>query len=193
MARRLQKLASPTFQVPFSYTALPVAWGSTGSPAMLMVYPTVARVGDASVTEETVADAVAPRVDSAVISPAKARPFWSRLTRSDIGVEPLKNFFQLDLIVAIVADEPPDDELVAGAGVGEPAGVEVELKLGLELELLPEQAVIAAVSTRASAGARKIRRVKRWNRIGCASLGRVGVESHSLRLPRSRRIRLSAR
>jgi hypothetical protein len=37
MVRRLQKLASPTFQVPFSYTALPVALGSTGLPAMLTV------------------------------------------------------------------------------------------------------------------------------------------------------------
>jgi hypothetical protein len=129
-------------------------------------------VDDASVTEETVADAVVPRADREVISPAKACPFWSRLTRSDVGVEPLKNFFQLDLIVAIVAVEPPDDELVAGADVGVPVAAGVEL--GLELELLPEQAVIAAASTRASAGARKIRRAKRWNRIRCASLGCVG-------------------
>jgi hypothetical protein len=116
-----------------------------------------------------------------LISAVKAWPFCSRLTRSDVGVDPLKNFSQLDLIVAIVADEPPDDELVAGADVGVPVAAGVVLGLELGLELL-EQAAIAAASTRVSAGARKIRRAKRWNRIRCASLG-----PHRIRLSLSAR------
>lgn len=129
---------------------------------------------DASETEETVADAADPRADSELISVENACPFCSRLTRSDVGVDPLKNFTQLDLIVAIVAAELPDD--VAGADPLVAAGLELEVAgLELELELLLEQAVIAAASTRANAGARNIRRARWRNRIRCASLSRVGL------------------
>jgi hypothetical protein len=78
------------------------------------------------------------------------------------GVEELKNASQLVLISATAAAEPPvDDELAAGVPVAADAlvaGAEVAAGLELELELLLEQAVIAAASARPSAGARKIRR-----------------------------------
>jgi hypothetical protein len=64
---------------------------------------------------------------------------------------------------------PPGFTLVVGAAVDdELAGAEVELEAVEELEPLLEQAVIAAVSTKPSAGARKTR----WNPMTYASLGR---------------------
>jgi hypothetical protein len=102
---------------------------------------------------------------------ANACPFCSRLTRSDVGVFPLKNFSQFALIVAVAALElPVPAGLEAGAaGLAGADGLAAG-ELELELELL-EQAVIAAASTKPSAGATRTRRAWRWNRIRYASLG----------------------
>jgi len=98
------------------------------------------------------------------ISAAYFSPFCKSATRSEVGVDALKNFSQLVLIVASVADEPPPVLVLAGAllvagAAGVLAGGDVVLGL------LLEQAVIAAASARPSAGARKIRRAVYWNRI----------------------------
>src|SRR5262249_45889143 len=141
-----QKTSSPTFQVPFSSTALPVAPLATVAPAAERSYFTVAFVGEFSVTESTLdvtADA-SGLAANALIAAAKVAPFCRYLARWPVGVEELKNASQLVLIAASVEAEPP------------PAGVD-EAALELEEPLL-EQAVIATASARPSAGARKIRR-----------------------------------
>jgi hypothetical protein len=73
-----------------------------------------------------------------------------------LGVEELKNVFQLVVISATALDEPPlaaGLELAVGADAEDAAGVlgAVEDEEGLELL---EQADIAVTSTRPSAGAR---------------------------------------
>jgi len=86
-------------------------------------------------------------------------PFCSSATRFEVGVDALKNVSQLDLIVATAADEPPPLLALADGlfppGVADVAGAVVAGVV--ELDPL-EHAVIAAASTRPSAGARKIRR-----------------------------------
>ena len=89
-------------------------------------------------------------------------PFCSSCTRLLFGVEELKNVSQLVVISATAAaDEPPDDAAEAAVDAADDAGAaaddagaadEVE-----ELEPL-EQADMAAISTRPSAGAKYARR-----------------------------------
>jgi hypothetical protein len=171
-----QKLASPTFHTPPSSTATPVSPLYTDMPPAVRSYFTLARVGEVTVTEVTLAvTADASGVaENAVTALARTCPFWSNWTRLLFGVDELKNSSQLVLIVATVAAEPPDDELAVGVpnAVAVAAGAELEAGAEVELELLLEQAVIAAASARQSAGARKIRRPVRRNGIRCASLGR---------------------
>jgi hypothetical protein len=93
---------------------------------------------------------------NAVIDAENCEPFCSSWTRLLFGVEELKKAFQLVVISETVAAEPPDaaaeaavdavDDAVAGA---DDAGAVDE-----EDELDPlEQADMAAMSTRPSAGA----------------------------------------
>jgi hypothetical protein len=141
-------------------------------------YFTFALLLDVIVTESTLDDtAAASGLDAkALIAVANCEPFCSSCTRLLFGVEELKNAAQLVLIAAIAAAEPPlDDEPAAGVPVAADAvvaGAEVAAELLLELELLLEQAVIAAARARPSAGARKIRRPVLRSGICCASLGR---------------------
>jgi hypothetical protein len=101
---------------------------------------------------------------------AKAEPFCSRATRWALGVDPLKNFSQVALMVAVDALEAPDPPAALAVGAAEVAAADGLAAGALELGLL-EQAVIAAASTKPSAGAARTRRTSWWNRIRCASLG----------------------
>jgi hypothetical protein len=140
-----------------------------------MVYLTVAVVADFNVTDETLADDCEPIADMAPIAWANFCPFCSRAIRSDVGVDPAKNFSQLALIVEIDAAldpfAPGDPAVFPDAAVaGLEAGADVdEPEVGV---VLLEQAVIAAASTRPKAGTSIAFGRSRWNRTG-------------LRLPRS--------
>lgn len=107
-------------------------------------------VGEVCFTEATFADADDPIADMPLIVLAKVGPFCSRLSRSAFGVDPLKNFSQLDLIVAVdpLAPDPlpvPPAALLAGAAEAEAGGALEAGGLALELGLL-EQAVTAAMT-----------------------------------------------
>jgi hypothetical protein len=122
------------------------------------LYFTDACVGEVNVTEVTLAETAdaSGLLENALTELARICPFCSSWTRLLFGVDELKNASQLVVIVAMVAAEPlleaePDAEALEGADAGLAGGEEVEL------ELLLEQAVIAAASARPSAGARKIR------------------------------------
>jgi hypothetical protein len=123
----------------------------------------VALVAESSVTESTLElTAAASGLDAnAAIEAENCEPFCRSATRLLFGVEELKKVFQLVVISAIVADEPVDvPAAVDGADDGTDAdddavtaeaddpGFDVE-----ELEPL-EQADMAAMSSRPSAGAR---------------------------------------
>ena len=117
-------------------------------------------MGEVTVTEVTLAETAAASglLENAWTALAKICPFCSSWTRLLFGVDELKNASQFAVIVATSDAEPlPEAELVAealeAADVGLAGGADE-----LELELLLEQAVIAAASARPSAGARKIRR-----------------------------------
>jgi hypothetical protein len=82
-------------------------------------------------------------------------PFCSRAMRLLFGVEELKNVFQLVVIAAIVAAEPPLAgvlEAPAGVAAADDDGA-LLAAAGAELELL-EQADIVAASMRPSTGSR---------------------------------------
>ena len=168
---RPQRLASPTFQTPFSNTAVPVWLGSRVDPPDVRLYFTVAMVAEVSVTPVTLAPRLLTRLARPLMAPANAFPFCSRVTRSELGVLELKNFSQFVVICATAAELPDDagaDE--AGTADGDPAGVEVVDAVDVaaddeddELELL--QAATARASARPSTGATMIRRATSGNRI----------------------------
>ena len=166
---RPQRLASPTFQTPFSNTAVPVWLGSRVDPPDVRLYFTVAMVAEVSVTPVTLAPRLLTRLARPLMAPANAFPFCSRVTRSELGVLELKNFSQFVVICAAAA-ELPDDEDEAGAedagaedAGADDAGADELDDEDDELELL--QAATASASARASAGARMIRRATRGNLI----------------------------
>jgi hypothetical protein len=174
---RPQKTPSPTFHTPFWRTAVPLAPLVTAAPDAVRSYFTFAWLLDVSVTESTLdVTADANGLDeNAMIAAANCEPFCSSWARSLFGVDELKNSAQLVLIAVTAAAEPPDDEPAVGvpSAVAVAVGAELEAGAEVELELLLEQAVIAAASVRQSAGARKIWRPVRRNGIRCASS--VGV------------------
>ena len=142
---RLQKLASPTFQVPLTSTATPFWFESTGVPSSRMSYVTLAWVAEVTVTFVTLALAEdAPgKLAEAWIWEANFSPFWSRLIRLAIGVFGLKNAIQLAVICATAFPlEAVEGEELDGA----PAGVVLAPGLGVELELdeplLPQAAML---------------------------------------------------
>jgi hypothetical protein len=152
-----QKLASPTFQVPSWYTAVPAASFSTVCPAAVRSYVTVACVGEVTFTESTFAETADASGLLAKVCTAleNFEPFSSRASRLLAGVDVLKNVSQL-VVIAEAADPEPlaDGELDEALEV---AGAELGLEVGLgelELELPLEHAVTAAVRARPSSGAR---------------------------------------
>jgi len=76
---------------------------------------------------------------------AKVDPFWSSFSRWEFGVDPLKNFSQLDLTVAVEPLPDPLPPTDPPAGAADVAGALDAGGLALELGLL-EQAVIAIVT-----------------------------------------------
>jgi hypothetical protein len=176
-----QKLASLTFQVPFSSTATPFAFGNAAVLPRYTVYVTVACLDEVSWTADTLAEADEPRADMPLIVLAKAVPFCSRVTRWAFGVDPLKNFSQLDLMVAVVALEAPVPPAALAVGAAEVAAADGLAAGALELGLLEQAVIAAAASTKPSAGAARARRTSRWNRIRRASLGR-GTDYHVSRV-----------
>ena len=117
---------------------------------------TVALVDEVNVTESTL-DVTAPAngLDAkALIADENSEPFSSSCTRSLLGVEELKNLFQLVVISETALAEPP-----LAAGLAEVAGADaVEdgavMEDEEELELPLEQADTAVTNTRPSAEAR---------------------------------------
>lgn len=160
---RPQKTSSPTFQVPSCSTAEPLAPLATVCPSAERSYFTAALVGVFTETESTLElRPLASGVEaSELIAEENCEPFSSSATRLALGVEELKNVFQLVVICETALPEPPETE---GATVGaddadglvdedcmfeaDEPGVDDE-----ELALL-EQADAAVTSTRPSAGAR---------------------------------------
>jgi hypothetical protein len=109
---KLQKTSSPTFQVAFWRTELPLAPLATVVPRADRSYFTVALVAEFSVTESTLeTTAEASGLDEKALSEeANSEPFSSSCTRLLVGVLELKNVFQLVVISKMAADVP----LVAG-------------------------------------------------------------------------------
>jgi hypothetical protein len=151
-----QKLATPTFQVPFCSTAVPVWFFSSGVPLTRISYFTVAWVGEVTVTLVTLAVASDARLepDWLLMTDANVGPSWSSVTRLLSGVLALKKASQFAVIAAIVAalalDEVPaeaagDDEAGdVAAGEEVPAGDDEPADVGLP----PPQA--ARVTVRAA-------------------------------------------
>jgi hypothetical protein len=143
---RLQKLASPTFQVPPMSTATPFWFDSTGVPSSRMSYVTLAWVAEVTVTFVTLAlaeDAPGKLAEDRIFE-ANADPFCSRLIRLANGVFGLKNATQL---VVISATAFPLEVAVEGEELdGAAAGVVLALGLGGELDvdapLLPHAAML---------------------------------------------------
>jgi len=163
---RLQKLASPTFQVPPSSTDFPDWLLASVWPAASMLYLTAASVEEVTVEETPCASGL---LEKLLIAPANLLPFCSSLTRSLTGVEAAKNFCQLALISAVAPVDvpvplPPEladaPALVADAPVVVETGIWVPVDEEL-LELL-EQAAAASTITIAPATARLL---AGWNRI----------------------------
>lgn len=122
--------------------------------------------GEVGLTEATFADAEFPIADMPLIVLAKVDPCCSSFTRWALGVDPLKNFSQLDLIATVdPLPDSPDGPLVGAAWV-EADGLEAGL--GLELWLL-EQEVIAIVTVIAVTAVIVAASIGRD--IPCASLG----------------------
>jgi hypothetical protein len=158
---RAQRLTSPTFHTPFWYTAVPVWPDSSDVPLAVRLYVTVAEVAEFTVTPVTLAPSPLARgkLRKELMAPENVLPFCTRPIFCESGVLELKNFSQFVLISAAAA------AVLVAAGADEDAGADVagadvagvaELELEEELELL--QAVSAAASARASAGAKIIRR-----------------------------------
>jgi hypothetical protein len=161
-----QKLASPTFHVPFSSTAVPV-WllRRVVPPGPVRSYLTVACVLEVSVTDVTLAERpdASGLLDSAVIAEENLEPFCSRATRSEVGVDELKNFSQLAVIWATAVPVPvagvpaealPLPLVAAPAPVADAAEVAGAVGADGEEELLEEHAVTASAATMAPAIAR---------------------------------------
>src|SRR3984957_3527578 len=130
---RPQKLARPTFQVPSCRTAVPDWPPSAVWPASTMLYPTVACVGEVTVTLVTLADASAARPPPACdwMIEAKSWPSSRRLMRWATGVLALKKALQLAAMVPAAAE-------LAGlleAALAEAAGAEEDEEAVLELVL----------------------------------------------------------
>ena len=142
---------------------------ATVDPAAVRSYFTVALVAESSVTESTLEDtAAASGLDAnAAIDAENCEPFCSSSIRLLFGVEELKKAFQLVVISETVAEEPPDDAAVAGAAADDAgAAADDAGTLDEEEELEPlEQADVAAMSTRPSAGAKYSRRAMGVTRI----------------------------
>jgi len=143
-----QKLVTPTFQVPFCSTAVPVWFFSSGVPPTRMSYFTVAWVGEVTVTLVTLAVASDARLepDWLLIPDANVGPSWSSVTRLLSGVLALKKASQFEVIAAIVAALALDDVPAEAAGdeaAGEevPAGADEPADVGL----LPPQAARVTV------------------------------------------------
>jgi hypothetical protein len=133
-----QKLTTPTFQVPSSYTAVPVWFFSSGVPATRIEYVTWACEDVVTVTFVTCAVASDARLDPAwdLMIEEKVDPSCSRLTRFATGVFALKKASQFAAISfwsAETADEPEDVEDADGAAAGDDAD---GLAAGVELLLL---------------------------------------------------------
>jgi hypothetical protein len=125
-----------------------------------MEYLTDASVGDFRVTPETFTDDWDPRADSAPIALANFCPFCSIATRWDVDVDPAKNVVHRESMAVVVAELFP---LPVAAGLATVLAVDGDAA-GAELELL-EQAVIAAASTRPSAGTMMAWRAMEENRM----------------------------
>jgi hypothetical protein len=145
-----QKLATPTFQVPFWSTAVPVSFFSSGVPLTRMSYFTVAWVAELTVTFRTLAVAREARLepDWLLMTDANCDPFSSSFTRLLFDVFALKNASQF---VVIAATEPAGAlplVLALGDVVGDVAGDEVRAgaDLAAEVGLLLPQAPRATVS-----------------------------------------------
>jgi hypothetical protein len=160
-----QKLASPTFHVPFSSTAVPV-WllSKVVPPGPVRSYLTVACVLEVSVTDVTLAERpdASGLLDSAVIAEENLEPFCSRATRSEVGVDELKNFSQLAVIWAwavpvpvggLLAGALPLPLVAAPAPVADAAEVAGAVGAAEDEELL-EHAVTASAAIMAPAIAR---------------------------------------
>lgn len=153
-ASRPQKLATPTFQVPFCRTAVPDWFFSSGVPLTRMSYVTLAWVAEVTATCVTLAVASDARPEPAwvLITDANCEPSCSSAMRLLIGVLALKNASQFVVMAVVVALEPEladgVGELVAGAddvGAEVAGGDELE-----ELGLLPPQAATVAASATAA-------------------------------------------
>lgn len=147
-----QKLESPTFHMPFWYTACPIALFSTVWPAAVRSYVTVACVGEMTFTEVTLAETADASGLPANVWTALANfdPSCSNASRALSGVEEPKNFSQLAVMAVVAGDAvlvATGELLTAGLVAGADGVV-------LELELPLEHAVIAAASIRPSTGAR---------------------------------------
>lgn len=140
---RLQKLVTPTFQVPSWSTAEPFWFFSSGVPDTRMSYVTWASDVVIIVTLETCAVASAARPEPAwdLMIEENVDPSCSRLTRFATGVFALKKASQLVVISfwsAAVADEPDDvDGLAAGVEDDDAGGVELLLLLPHAARLRP--------------------------------------------------------
>src|ERR1700741_4328623 len=139
-----QKLATPTFQVPFWSTAVPVWFFSSGVPPTRMSYFTVACVAEFTVTFLTLAVARAARLepDWLLMTEANCAPFCRSATRLLSEVLALKKASQI-AVIAVAA--PPlrlrfaDAVAYVGAAVvvaeDLPAGADKPAELGLPLPL----------------------------------------------------------
>lgn len=155
----VQKVESPTFHTPSSYTAVP-AWLFSDAPLMPTLYFTAAEVAELIVTLVTVdeADCVWGEPSWLLMTLANFWPFCTREIFVAADVLPLKNASQL-LVIADTAALPE-----VGSGAADDAGAEdagVEVCVGDEpepvvllLELL--QAVSAATSARPDTAATQV-------------------------------------
>jgi len=147
-----------------------VAPVATVDPAAVRSYFTVALVAESIVTESTLDDtAAASGLDAnAEIDEENCEPFCSSCTRLLFGVAELKNVSQLFVISVTAADEPPDAVGDAAVDAADDAGAAADDAGAAddEEELEPlEQADMAAMSTRPSAGAKYSRRAMGVTRI----------------------------
>jgi hypothetical protein len=145
---RLQKLETPTFQVPAWSTAVPTWFFRTGVPDSSTVYFTVAELDVMFETLSTFAVAPALSAEGASDACGNCEPSCSKLTRLATGVFPLKKVCQFLVMTAAVPDAAGEVAVVVGAELVLPGGV-------LEL-LLPEPPLLHAAMPPASMHAANI-------------------------------------
>ena len=142
---------------------------ATVDPAAVRSYFTVALVAESIVTESTLDDtAAASGFDAnAEIDAENCEPFCSSCTRLLFGVAELKNVSQL-FVISVTAAAESAGAAEADVGAADDAGAAAD-EAGAadeEEELEPlEQADMAAMSTRPSAGAKYTRRAMGFIRI----------------------------